>query len=96
MDKMSVCGMDCGACYCFGKLCNGCDSCEGKVFHAPEGAACPIYDCVKNNRGLQDCGTCEEAPCQIWFDTRDPKFTDEEFSENVANRIQALRKIQND
>ncbi len=96
MDKMSVCGMDCGACYCFGKLCNGCDSCEGKFFHAPEGAACPIYDCVKNNRGLQDCGTCEEAPCRIWFDTRDPKFTDEEFNENVTNRIQALRKIQND
>ena len=44
-DLLSVCGTDCGACYCFGKMCNGCNACEGKVFHAPEGKACPIYDC---------------------------------------------------
>lgn len=89
---LSVCGTDCGACYCFGKMCNGCNACEGKVFHAPEGKACPIYDCVKNGRGLHDCGQCGELPCKIWSDTRDPKYTDEEFHANVAMRVQALRK----
>ena len=26
------------------------------------------------------------------FDTRDPKFSDEEFNENIAIRVQALKK----
>ena len=57
-ELISVCGTDCSACYCFGKMCNGCNSCEGKVFHAPEGKACPIYDCVRNNKCMQNCGEC--------------------------------------
>lgn len=89
---LSVCGTDCSVCYCFGNMCNGCNACEGKVFHAPEGKACPIYNCVRNEKGMHDCGKCGEAPCKIWFDTRDPKFTDEEFNENVAMRVQALGK----
>lgn len=28
--NISVCGTDCSACYCFRKMCNGCNSCEGK------------------------------------------------------------------
>lgn len=76
------------------KLCNGCNLCEGKVFHAPEGGACPIYDCVKNHKGLPDCGQCGEVPCKIWFVTRDPKLSEEEFNENVLMRVQMLRKLQ--
>lgn len=90
---ISVCGTDCSTCYCFGKMCNGCSACEGKVFHAPEGKACPIYDCVRNDRGLHDCGKCGEVPCKIWLDTRDPKFSDEEFNENVAMRVRALKEV---
>lgn len=56
----SVCGTDCGTCDCFGKMCNGCNSCEGKVFHAPEGSACPIYDCVRNDRGCKIVGNVEK------------------------------------
>ena len=26
-----------------------------KFFHAPEGKACPIYDCVRNNKCMQNC-----------------------------------------
>ena len=32
---------------------------------------------------MQNCGECGDVPCKIWFDTRDPKFSDEEFSENL-------------
>lgn len=31
-ENVSVCGTDCSVCYCFGKMCNGCNSCEGKCF----------------------------------------------------------------
>lgn len=91
-ELISVCGTDCSACYCFGKMCNGCNSCKGKVFHAPEGKACPIYDCVRNNKCMQNCGECGEIPCKLWFDTREPKFSDEEFKENIAMRVQTLKK----
>lgn len=88
---LSVCGTDCSACYCFGSMCTGCSECDGKVFHAPEGNACPIYDCCVNQKGLNHCGECKEAPCEIWLKTRDPKYSDEEFAENVKARIQALK-----
>lgn len=90
--NISVCGTDCGACYCFGKMCNGCNNCAGKVFHAPEGKACPIYDCVRNEKELHNCGKCGEIPCGIWLNTRDPKFSDEEFDLNVKTRIQTLKE----
>ena len=37
-DLISACGTNCIACYCFEKMCNDCNSCEGKVFHTSEGA----------------------------------------------------------
>lgn len=89
---ISVCGTDCSACYCFGQMCNGCNTSEGKVFHVPEGKACPIYDCVSNTKSMHNCGECSEVPCKIWLATRDPKFSDEEFKENVEMRVKALRK----
>lgn len=91
-ELISVCGMNCGGCYCFGKMCNGCNACDGKVFHAPEGKSCLIYDCVRNDKGMHDCGKCGEVPCEIWLNTRDPKFSDEEFNKNIAMRVQILRK----
>ncbi len=38
-----------------------------------------------------DCLQCENIPCGIWLKTRDPKFTDEEFEKNIAERIERLR-----
>ncbi|MGN0394427.1 MAG: hypothetical protein ACI4EF_03625 [Coprococcus sp.] len=37
-DLISACGTNCSACYCFEKMCNDCNSFEGKAFHTPEGA----------------------------------------------------------
>lgn len=88
---LSVCGTDCSTCGCFGSMCTGCNACEGRVFHSPEG--CAIYDCTVNSKGLKHCGECEAAPCEIWMKTRDPKFTDEAFAENVRMRMEALKNI---
>ncbi len=88
---MSVCGTDCSVCACYGELCPGCHACSGKVFHAPEGSACAIYDCVVNTKGLKDCGACSALPCPIWMQTRDPSFSDAEFEKNIRTRIQTLK-----
>lgn len=89
--EISICGTDCSACACLGSMCSGCNACEGKVFHAPEGKACPIYACVREEKQLHDCGACDKVPCDIWLGTRDPKYSDEEFEQNVNGRVQALR-----
>lgn len=85
----SVCGTDCERCDCYGSLCQGCNASAGKVFHAPEG--CPIYRCVREKKELPDCGRCGELPCAIWESTRDPRFTDEAFRENIAGRMARLK-----
>ena len=89
--RISVCGTDCSVCYCYGNMCNGCNACEGKVFHPPEG--CSIYQYVIHNKNLENCGKCKDAPCEIWRATRDPKYSDEEFEKNIAERMQTLRKF---
>lgn len=93
LSTLSVCGTDCSACYCYGNMCSGCNACEGKVFHVPDGKACAIYECVTHEKSLKDCGKCKELPCDIWHATRDPKFSDEEFEQNVAARVQALKEL---
>lgn len=88
---LSVCGTDCSTCPCYGNMCAGCNECSGKVFHAPAGTACAIYDCTVHQKGFKSCGECENAPCEIWMRTRDPKYSDEEFEANIKMRIQALK-----
>lgn len=91
MGNLSVCGTDCSKCYCYGKMCTGCNECEGRVFHEPEDKACAIYDCTVNGKGMKNCGECSKVPCEIWMNTRDPKFSDKEFEDNVKMRIEALK-----
>lgn len=93
MSDLSCCGTKCNECFCYGNMCNGCNACEGKVFHAPEGKACPIYECVINEKHFKNCAECKEVPCSIWMATKDPKFTDDEFKKNVALRVQALKEL---
>lgn len=90
-ENISCCGADCSACGCFGKMCNGCNACFGRVFHAPQGKPCPIYECSINQKSLKNCGECERVPCEIWRKTRDPSFTDEAFERNVQERLNRLK-----
>ena len=90
-ELISCCGSDCGACYCYGKTCRGCNALCGKVFHAPEGKECPIYDCCRNGNGYKSCGECGKLPCDLILGTRDPVMTEEEFMKNVDERVKRLR-----
>lgn len=87
---LSCCGTECKKCSFYGGLCQGCNECQGKVFHAPEGKACPIYACSVNKKKLRDCGQCGEVPCDIWRGTKDPSLSDEAFEKNIAERVKNL------
>lgn len=90
-DLISCCGSDCGSCGCYGNLCKGCNAVSGKVFHAPEGKECPIYDCSRVKNAFQSCGECGKLPCALILETRDPSLSEEEFMKTVSDRVDRLR-----
>ncbi len=91
-DTLSCCGTECTKCSCYGNLCKGCNASLGKVFHAPEGRACPIYECSVNQKKCRTCRECGSVPCDIWRTTKDPSFSEEEFEKNIQERIERLKK----
>ena len=92
VSTLSCCGTECTKCGFYGTMCRGCNASLGKVFHAPEGQACPIYECTINQKKLKGCGACSNVPCDIWRKTKDPSFSEEEFERNIQERVNRLRK----
>ncbi len=88
---LSVCGTACSACPLLGNPCTGCNKACGKVFHMPEGKPCSIYACCVNKHRYATCASCDQRPCQIWRDTRDPSMTDEQFEESIRARVSMLK-----
>ena len=91
MKSVSCCGTDCSACEYRTTLCGGCNETGGMPFHC-ETEPCSIYKCVILEKGLKNCAQCREVPCGIWQETRDPRFSDEAFAENIRQRLELLKK----
>lgn len=89
--NMSICGTDCSQCDCYGEMCQGCNVCQGRVFHCG-GAECPIYHCCVSEHGFDSCRECAKLPCDIWEKNRDPRYSDEEFQASIEQRVLKLRK----
>lgn len=89
---LSCCGAECTACGCYQTLCPGCNEACGRVFHAPEGKPCPIYQCAVNRKRAVTCGSCDRLPCAIWKATRDPSLSEEEFEASIRQRMQHLKE----
>ncbi len=88
---LSCCGTNCSVCSFYGNMCAGCNACKGKVFHAPEGGVCQIYECSILKNGYEDCKNCAELPCAIWRATKDPALSDEEFENSILERVNNLK-----
>ncbi|PKN73034.1 MAG: hypothetical protein CVU50_04565 [Candidatus Cloacimonetes bacterium HGW-Cloacimonetes-3] len=89
---LSVCGVNCATdCRAYEAECKGCEALQGKVswaeFYGKE--ECPIYACVKDKK-LHSCGECGQAPCKVWYDTRNPDASDIEFSRDISSRLANL------
>ncbi len=92
-ESLSCCGTECTKCSYYGNLCKGCNESLGKVFHAPEGQACPIYECSVNKNKYKNCKACSSIPCDIWRKTKDPSFSEEEFERNIKERVGRLKGL---
>lgn len=89
---LSCCGTECDKCSFLGSLCKGCNASNGKVFHAPDGKACPIYACCVQKHKFADCSACDSLPCSVWKGTKDPNLSDQQFEENIRERICNLKR----
>ena len=88
--KMSCCGTECAKCRYYGNICKGCNECRGKVFHAPAGKSCPIYECSVQKKKFVTCADCGQIPCAIWRETRDPQLSNEAFEKTITERMANL------
>ncbi len=97
MQEHSCCGTDCKVCGCFGNICRGCNESKGKVFHCQEEIACAIYECCVTLHQYKDCSSCDDVPCAIWHNTKDPKYTEQELivfnEEKEQNYYRAFRIV---
>lgn len=93
MEHISCCGADCTKCQDYRKSCNGCKETCGKVAWTQYVGVqvCPIYQCAILDNKYKSCAECSELPCKKIYDTKDPKMTDEEFRENIAERVDRLK-----
>jgi predicted DNA-binding protein (MmcQ/YjbR family) len=89
--NLSCCGAECTLCNFYQKDCAGCNECQGKVFHVPDGKACPIYICSVQKHRYVNCAECGTSPCTIWDTTRNPSLSEEKFRKSIQQRIQNLK-----
>jgi hypothetical protein len=91
---LSVCGLKCDECEYFNKSCTGCINVKGSTFWAKEmmpNKVCPLYDCSVNRKNFRNCGECNELPCKLFLEMKDPKSTEEEHQKSIEVRVSLLR-----
>ena len=89
-----VCGIYCGDCNFLGKECTGCEYVDGKPFWTTlmKIEVCPLHDCCRNQKQLEHCGLCEDFPCKMFLELRDPSMSDDEFEKSLDLRQKELQK----
>lgn len=91
---LSPCGIDCETCPFYQKDCDGCKAVKGQPFWT-EGiftdGLCPLYNCSVNQKKYETCGSCEQLPCKIYFDLKDPSLSDEEHKASIVKRVETLK-----
>lgn len=87
----AVCGMQCAICKYFGNGCKGCGGERGAPFWTGLIGlnVCPVYGCCTDKK-FEHCGCCKDMPCAKFTEIRDPLMTDEQISQNLEDRRQAL------
>jgi hypothetical protein len=88
----AACGLYCGTCEYLQKQCKGCGHVQGRPFWTTqmEIASCPLYDCCMNGKHLEHCGLCDEFPCTLFLEMRDPSLSDAEVEQALKDRQEAL------
>ena len=93
---ISVCGLLCNECNYFGYKCQGCYSVQGETFWSKEvmpDKICPLYKCSRKESMYNNCGQCEELPCEKFVELKDPDISDEQHKKSINERVARLINI---
>ncbi len=93
---LSACGLICDECEYYGKECKGCYAVKGQTFWAKEmmpTKTCPLFNCSVNEKGFKSCGNCEELPCKMFREMKDPNSTDEVHQKSLLQRVERLKDL---
>ena len=92
--KLSACGRICSERYCdaFNVHCKGCYHTRIDELQKPEEDMCPIYECIKFKKNINNCGMCNEIPCENWNICVDNRKTKTEQNEDKIIRLKRLGK----
>lgn len=93
---LSVCGLICSDCEYYQEPCAGCRAVKGSTFWAVEmlpSQVCPLFDCSVNKKELESCGGCNDLPCKLFAEMKDPALSDKEHIRMLDVRVKRLRKI---
>ena len=92
--SLSVCGLICNECEFYNITCTGCFNVKGSPSWAlemmPE-KICPLYNCSVNQKGFRNCGDCQDLPCKLFREMKDPSLSDREHQISLRKRVAALR-----
>jgi hypothetical protein len=91
---ISACGLICDNCEYFNTTCTGCLNVKGSTFWAKEmmpAKVCPMFDCSVNKNHFKNCGDCNDLPCKMFLEMKDPKSTDEEHRKSIVTRVGLLK-----
>ena len=94
-DNMAAaCGLYCGTCEYLNRQCKGCNTIKGRPFWTAqmEILACPLYDCCIDTKHLEHCGLCDEFPCTLFLEMRDPSLSDAEAEKALQSRQNDLTR----
>ena len=92
--NLSACGLLCDECEFYNKECNGCFAVNGQTFWAKEmvpDKTCPLFNCSVNVKGYHSCGGCDELPCKMFREMKDPNSSDEEHQLSLVQRVKRLK-----
>lgn len=93
---LSACGILCDECPYYSGICRGCFQAGGKPFWTDEATPdgiCPLFDCSINKKGFVDCGECNDLPCRMFYELKDPAISDSEHQQSIQQRVHNLRQV---
>jgi hypothetical protein len=91
---LSACGLICDECEFYKKECDGCIAVKGQTFWAREmmpDRTCPLFNCSVNVKGFGSCGDCNELPCKLFREMKDPNSTEEQHQLSLVQRVERLK-----
>lgn len=86
--KLSICGLDCNGCDFYQTDCEGCREVKGKPFWTE--IVCELFSCC-SEKEFNTCGDCDELPCKLFIELKDPNISQEQHLKEVQNRVNRLK-----